>query len=227
MDWFNQDAKSVWGRGLAELYTKLEYDGIWLDMNEATLFCNGSWPLCYDPNAKTDIKNNEVPLMSDREFRSRKLQDLFFKGEDKQLQDVELVEWYTSHNGTFMLNESTYFLPFIPMKWNLDNMSISMNVTHPKSGYRQFDTHSLYGHMEAKATKEILDSGEVDELKGKRTFLLSRSTFAGSGKYTQHWLGDNHRTWENMKYSIAGVMNMNMFGIPMVGPDTCGFFSTA
>ena len=29
-----------------------------------------------------------------------------------------------------------------------------------------------------------------------------------------------------MRYSIAGVMSMNMFGIPMVGPDTCGFFST-
>ena len=27
-----------------------------------------------------------------------------------------------------------------------------------------------------------------------------------------------------MKASIAGVMNMNMFGVPMVGPDTCGFF---
>ena len=25
-----------------------------------------------------------------------------------------------------------------------------------------------------------------------------------------------------MKYSIAGVMNMNMFGIPMAGPNTCG-----
>jgi alpha-glucosidase (family GH31 glycosyl hydrolase) len=28
-----------------------------------------------------------------------------------------------------------------------------------------------------------------------------------------------------MRLSIAGVMNFNMFGIPMVGPDTCGTFS--
>jgi alpha-glucosidase (family GH31 glycosyl hydrolase) len=61
-------------------------------------------------------------------------------------------------------------------------------------------------------------------LKDQRTFLLSRSTFAGSGKYVQHWLGDNHRNWDNMKWSIAGIMNFNMFGIPMVGPDVCGFF---
>lgn len=30
-----------------------------------------------------------------------------------------------------------------------------------------------------------------------------------------------------MKNSIAGVMNFNMFGVPMVGPDTCGFFGNS
>ena len=38
----------------------------------------------------------------------------------------------------------------------------------------------------------------------------------------QHWLGDNQRTFESMKYSISGIMNMNMFGIPFVGADVCG-----
>jgi alpha-glucosidase (family GH31 glycosyl hydrolase) len=30
-----------------------------------------------------------------------------------------------------------------------------------------------------------------------------------------------------LKLSIAGVMNFNMFGIPLVGPNICGFISYA
>lgn len=26
--------------------------------------------------------------------------------------------------------------------------------------------------------------------------------------------------------SISGVMNFNMFGVPLVGPDTCGYYDT-
>jgi alpha-glucosidase (family GH31 glycosyl hydrolase) len=85
----------------------------------------------------------------------------------------------------------------------------------------------LYGHSEGKATREILLNSTLFPENDRRPFLLARSTFAGSGQYVQHWLGDNHGTWEDMKHSIAGVMNFQMFGIPMVGPDTCGFFATA
>lgn len=59
-------------------------------------------------------------------------------------------------------------------------------------------------------------------LRDLRTFILSRSTFAGSGQYVQHWLGESKRNWDSMRWATAGIMNFNMFGIPMVGPDICG-----
>jgi alpha-glucosidase (family GH31 glycosyl hydrolase) len=34
------------------------------------------------------------------------------------------------------------------------------------------------------------------------------------------------RTWEDMKYSVAGLMNFNMFGIPHTGADVCGSFNS-
>ena len=57
----------------------------------------------------------------------------------------------------------------------------------------------------------------------KRTMILSRSTFAGSGPFTSHWLGDNFSRWSAMADSIIGMMEFNMFGMPYVGADICGF----
>lgn len=99
-------------------------------------------------------------------------------------------------------------------------MTLSLNATHP--GYKnetEYNLHSLYGHMMAWRTYNYLLQS-----KDERPFVLSRSTFASSGRFTSHWLGDNLRDWRYLRYSIAGIMNMNMFGIPHVGADVCGFF---
>lgn len=82
-----------------------------------------------------------------------------------------------------------------------------------------YNLHSMYGYFEAKVTNPILQR----ILPGKRVFLLTRSSFAGSGRYTFHWTGDNSAKWEDMYYSIGQILNFNMFGIPMVGADVCGF----
>jgi alpha-glucosidase (family GH31 glycosyl hydrolase) len=35
--------------------------------------------------------------------------------------------------------------------------------------------------------------------------------------------GDNDSTFKSMAQSIAGLLNFQMFGVPLVGADVCGF----
>ena len=53
--------------------------------------------------------------------------------------------------------------------------------------------------------------------------IISRSTFATSGQFSGHWLGDNKSGWKHLKYNIIGMLEFNLFGIPYVGADICGF----
>lgn len=42
------------------------------------------------------------------------------------------------------------------------------------------------------------------QIRGKRPFVISRSTFPSQGRYSGHWLGDNRSQWKDMYYSIPG-----------------------
>jgi lysosomal alpha-glucosidase len=77
----------------------------------------------------------------------------------------------------------------------------------------------MYGHFEAFATHFALHSINYN----KRPFILTRSSFAGTGQFSAHWSGDNRAFWDDLYYSIPNMLNFNMFGVSQVGSDICGF----
>ncbi|KAM9003845.1 lysosomal alpha-glucosidase isoform X1 [Sarcophilus harrisii] len=83
-----------------------------------------------------------------------------------------------------------------------------------------YNLHNLYGLTEAIASHDALV-----KIRGKRPFVISRSTFAGHGHYAGHWTGDVFSNWEQLYYSVPAVLLFNLYGIPLVGADICGFLN--
>ncbi|EDV19132.1 uncharacterized protein TRIADDRAFT_34135 [Trichoplax adhaerens] len=83
-----------------------------------------------------------------------------------------------------------------------------------------YNVHSLYGHSEILPSLTAVRMALGNNL---RSIVISRSTFPSSGRYGGHWLGDNKSEWPSMTYSIIGCLEFNMFGIPYIGADICGF----
>ena len=117
-------------------------------------------------------------------------------------------------------------LPYIPgyrkfVKEFLSLKSISENALIYGNN-TVYDTKPMLSYYQAKYTYDYLNRNLT-----KRPFILSRSTTLGSGKYTFHWLGDNLSTFDNLKYSISGLFNFDIFGIPFSGSDICGIMLDA
>ncbi|XP_073088235.1 sucrase-isomaltase, intestinal [Manis javanica] len=162
-DFTNPNCIDWWANECSIFHKQLQYDGLWIDMNEVSSFVQGSQKGC------SDNKLNYPPYTPDI----------------------------------------------------LDKLMYSKTICMDAVQYwgKQYDVHSLYGYSMAIATEKALET----VFPNKRSFILTRSTFAGSGRHAAHWLGDNTASWEQMEWSITGMLEFSLFGMPMIGADICGF----
>ena len=122
-------------------------------------------------------------------------------------------------------NNNKYFyenLPYLPgykknRKETLSLGSINENALL-YGNYTIYDIKPMISFYQIRYTYDFLKNN----LK-KRPFILSRSTSISEGKFTFHWIGDNFSNLDNLKFSISGIFNFNIFGIPFTGSDICGF----
>lgn len=116
-------------------------------------------------------------------------------------------------------------------EWFHPNFNINSHLGSPSrqtiyfntsnyDGSRQYDTHNLYGNMMAHATHNAMTSRRP----GLRPFVLTRSTWAGTGRKATHWFGDNYSSWDHYRVSIRQMLSfVSMHQMPLVGSDVCGF----
>jgi alpha-glucosidase (family GH31 glycosyl hydrolase) len=176
VDFLNPASNNFWETTLKSFHDKINFDAIWLDMNEPSSFCDGECP-----------------------------------------------DQMTYHYYYFPLD---YYddLYYNPTHRPLEARTISMEALHygdPKLA-TEFNYHNMYPFYQARVTSNFF----IQKLH-KRPFIVSSSTYAGTGRYVSHWLGDNYSTWTDMAFSIPGMIHFGMFGIPFVGANICGYSGNA
>jgi len=79
--------------------------------------------------------------------------------------------------------------------------------------------HNIYGGQMAKATYQGLKKYNYP----LRPFVITRSAYSGTQRYTSTWLGDNIATWEHLWIANVQAQRMAMSGFSFVGSDIGGF----
>jgi alpha-glucosidase len=85
------------------------------------------------------------------------------------------------------------------------------------------EVHNLYGLSMARASAEGLERLRQNQ----RSFVLTRSGFAGIQRWSSVWMGDNQSLWEHLEISLPMLCNMGLSGVAFVGCDVGGFAGNA
>ena len=190
-DFFAPNSQAYWTAQLSAFHDMVPVDGLWIDMNEISNFCNvdGTGQVCA----------NDSPSGCPAPGGSQTTCCLSCKTVDPS--NTLDFPPYAIHN----------------LYGKLGTKTVAVSATH-YNNVTEYDAHNLFG-----LTEQIATNGALSTIRKMRPFLLSRSSFFSTGVHSAKWTGDNAANWNDLKSSIISVMDFNIFGVPMIGADICGF----
>jgi len=112
-----------------------------------------------------------------------------------------------------------YKLPFYPGGENLYDLPlVNLDAVH-YGGIEEYNVRSLNAFYQSQSTYNYLRGKDGTYFP----FVLSRGNMFGIGQYSFHFVPDIHSTWELLRASMGPTLTYQIFGIPVIGADICGF----
>ena len=238
-DWLLSSSQAWWTDEIVQWHKGTPFDGIWIDLSEASSFCAGSCgngrltdnpahppfllpgdPLTFDYNYPEEFNVTNATEAASAVAAGASQASALSASPILPAATTTIQGRTEPTPGVRHLNFPPYVINNVQSGHALGKSSIAPNATHNDAyNTTEYEMHNLFGLQISNATYHAL----LAVFPGRRPFTVGRSVFAGSGKTTSHWGGDNTSTWGSMFLSISQALSMMMSGIPMFGADTCGF----
>ena len=108
-----------------------------------------------------------------------------------------------------------------PAVMDVPGKSFPDDVRHDYDGHpcSHRKAHNIYGMQMARATYH----GVKNSARPNRPFVITRSAYSGTQRYTSTWMGDNIATWEHLVVANRQIQRMCMSGYSFAGTDIGGF----
>ncbi len=108
-----------------------------------------------------------------------------------------------------------------PAVMEVPGKSFPDDVRHDYDGHpcSHRKAHNIYGMQMARATYH----GVKRSAYPNRPFVITRSAYSGTQRYTSTWMGDNIATWEHLVIANRQLQRMALSGYSFAGTDIGGF----